>query len=68
MFEGTNKYSADDIAKLSDEFVKIFENLHGLECVFASRNDFNGLKKEFDKNILFENILKIKAFRQNRKK
>ena len=62
MFEGTNKYSADDIAKLSDEFVKIFENLHGLECVFASRNDFYSLKKEFDKNILLKKYTQDKGF------
>lgn len=68
MFEGTNKYSADDIAKLSDEFVKIFENLHGLECVFASRNDFNGLKKEFDKNILFEKYTQDKGFSSEQEK
>lgn len=68
MFEGTNKYSANDIAKLSDEFVKIFENLHGLECVFASRNDFNGLKKEFDKNILFEKYTQDKGFSSEQEK
>ena len=68
MFEATNKYSADDIAKLSDEFVKIFENLHGLECVFASRNDFNGLKKEFDKNILFEKYTQDKGFSSEQEK
>lgn len=68
IFEGTNKYSADDIAKLSDEFVKIFENLHGLECVFASRNDFNGLKKEFDKNILFEKYTQDKGFSSEQEK
>lgn len=68
MFEGTNKYSADDIAKLSDEFVKIFENLHGLECVFASRNDFNGLKKEFNKNILFEKYTQDKGFSSEQEK
>lgn len=68
MFEGTNKYSADDIAKLSDEFVKIFENLHGLECVFASRNDFNGLKKEFDQNILFEKYTQDKGFSSEQEK
>jgi len=68
MFEGTNKYSADDIAKLSDEFVKSFENLHGLECVFASRNDFNGLKKEFDQNILFEKYTQDKGFSSEQEK
>lgn len=54
VFDNTYKYSAQQIAELSDLFSDLYGNLSGLELMFTDISKIDNLKHKFDNKLAFD--------------